>query len=339
MNKIAVIFGGSGFVGVSFAKHLVEEKKYKKVYLLDIENVASKKIPFRSEVLKNYSEIKELHCDVREKININNLGKVDLIANFAAIHREPGHKGIEYFETNIKGAENVTKFAEKVGCKDIIFTSSISPYGISNDEKTELSQVNPATPYGSSKFSAEKIHEIWQKKDSLRKLLIVRPGVIYGPGEGGNVTRLIKAIKGKYFFYTGNKKTVKAGIYIKELCNMISWACDNIMSNQNFYLFNATYDPAPSLENYVINIQKVLNTNFPVIQIPYLLLIFASYIISFIFDLLRFKHPFSPIRIRKLVRSNRVKPLKIINSGYKYLYTTEQTFFDWKKEYKNDWQS
>ena len=335
--KCAVIFGGSGFVGVFFAKHLIEQKEYNKVYLLDIEDVASKKVPFRSEVLRKYSEIQEIYCDVRESININNTENIDLIANFAAIHREPGHEGIEYFETNIKGAENVTRFAEQVDCKNIIFTSSISPYGISEEEKNEFSQVNPATPYGSSKLSAEKIHEIWQKKDDLRKLLIVRPGVIYGPGEGGNVTRLIKAIKGKYFFYTGNKKTIKAGIYIKELCSMMSWANEKILKTDNFYLFNATYDPAPTLEDYVENIKRVLNSGFPVFQVPYFLLIISSYIISFILDSIRLKHPFSPLRIRKLVRSNKVKPLNIVESGYEFIYTTEQTFSDWEQECKNDW--
>ena len=37
----------------------------------------------------------------------------DVIFNFAAVHRTPGHEDHEYFETNIRGAENVVAFAEK----------------------------------------------------------------------------------------------------------------------------------------------------------------------------------------------------------------------------------
>ena len=37
----------------------------------------------------------------------------DVIFNFAAVHRAPGHEDHEYFETNIRGAENVVAFAEK----------------------------------------------------------------------------------------------------------------------------------------------------------------------------------------------------------------------------------
>ena len=72
-------------------------------------------------------------ADVIQELVLNKLPKkIDVIINLAAVHREPGHKLHEYFTTNILGAENVCDFAEKVKCNRIIFTSSISPYGIEN---------------------------------------------------------------------------------------------------------------------------------------------------------------------------------------------------------------
>ena len=109
------------------------------------------------------------------------------------------------------------------------------------------------------------------------------------------------------------------------------------MKTDNFYLFNATYDPAPSLEDYVENIKRVLNSGFPVFQVPYFLLIISSYIISFILDSIRLKHPFSPLRVRKLVISNKVKPLNIVESGYEYIYTTSKHFLIGSRSAKNDW--
>ena len=54
---------------------------------------------------------------MRKPINIENVQftENDLIINLAAIHRMPGHKDFEYFETNIKGAENICDFAEDKG--------------------------------------------------------------------------------------------------------------------------------------------------------------------------------------------------------------------------------
>jgi nucleoside-diphosphate-sugar epimerase len=101
-----------------------------------------------------------------------------------------------------------------------IFTSSISPYGVSEIIKDESSLPILLSPYGSSKLVAGKIHQVWHAKDiKNRRLLIVRPGVVFGPGEGGNVSRLIEAVIGRYFFLMSNKSIRKAGVYVKELCN------------------------------------------------------------------------------------------------------------------------
>ena len=45
--------------------------------------------------------------------------EIDLVANFAAIHREPGHEDHEYYRCNLLGAENVCDWAEKIGCQKL----------------------------------------------------------------------------------------------------------------------------------------------------------------------------------------------------------------------------
>ena len=148
----------------------------------------------------------------------------DVIFNFAAVHRTPGHEDHEYFETNIRGAENVVAFAEKWNIKKIVFTSSIAPYGAAEELKKETTLPTPNTAYGISKLIAEKIHEKWQNGDAAhRQLTIVRPGVVFGKGENGNFTRLYWAIRGHKFAYPGRKDTIKACIYVKELVRFLLW--------------------------------------------------------------------------------------------------------------------
>ncbi len=226
--KNCVIFGGTGFIGLNFARHLLGLNSSIKIVFADIK---PPNLDFHPGVLRDIlgkGEVKYINIDVRHPINSNEFsGAVDLAVNLAAVHREPGHEAYEYFETNLNGAENVCNWAEKVGCNNIIFTSSIAPYGPSEKERDEKSLPVPLTPYGASKLTAEKIHTAWQRADKKsRRLLIVRPGVVFGPGEGGNVTRLVKAVLGRYFFYMGNQKTRKAGGYIKELCNSLIWALE-----------------------------------------------------------------------------------------------------------------
>ena len=224
--KTAVIFGGTGFIGTFFAKHLIHDCNFEKVYLYDNESIGNKGFRFRSDMIKANPQIEFIEGDVKNNINWIPSESIDLIANFAAVHREPGHKSNEYFECNLLGAENVCNWAENINCNRIIFSSSIAPYGPSEEIRDEKSIPVPSTAYGSSKLAAEKIHQIWQAKECCRQLVIVRPGVVFGPGEGGNVSRLIKAVLRRYFFYMANRDTRKAGVYVKELCNAMIWVLD-----------------------------------------------------------------------------------------------------------------
>ena len=279
-----------------------------------------------------------MKCDVRDQINWIPKEKIDLIANFAAIHREPGHNHYEYYDTNIKGAENVCNWASHINCKKLIFTSSISPYGTGEAIKTERSTPQPNTAYGSSKLAAEKIHQIWQSSDNERQLVIVRPGVVFGPSENGNVSRLIHAVRKRYFFYMGNKNTCKAGVYVKELCKAMMWVLKSKKAKfEKFTLFNMSMNPQPSVQDYVDTIIKVSNIKIFVPHLPKRLLLVVSYFIEAIAKPLRINQPFSPVRIRKLALSNNIEPSYLLDQNYKFEYSLEDAFRDWKKECPNEW--
>ncbi|MGH9877596.1 MAG: NAD-dependent epimerase/dehydratase family protein, partial [Nitrososphaerales archaeon] len=177
----AVIFGGTGFIGTFFAEHLLATDSFSKVYLFDKELLEAKSSKYRKGLVQGLSQTEIVVGDVRQEIAWQPQENVTLIANLAAVHREPGHEDFEYYETNLLGAENICAWAERVGCDDIIFTSSISPYGPSDQQKNECSLPVPTTAYGGSKLVAEKIHQTWLARDSdKRHLVIVRPGVVFG---------------------------------------------------------------------------------------------------------------------------------------------------------------
>lgn len=336
----AVIFGGSGFIGVCFAQHLINSGNFKKVYLFDKDQVTQKPFPHRARLVNGSAELVEVKGDVRHEVIWQPEEKVSLIANFAAVHREPGHEDFEYYETNLLGAENVCAWAEQVGCNEIIFTSSISPYGASEQQKDERSLPVPLTAYGGSKLVAEKIHQTWLAADrTQRHLVIVRPGVVFGPGEGGNVSRLVKAVLKRYFFYMGNRDTRKAGTYVKELCAAMCWVLQRQKAQGlHFSLFNMSMNPGPSIQEYVQAICTVAGVQRRVPGIPYPLLLTAAYGIDLIARPLGIKHPFSPVRIRKLVRSNNIHPGYLVEQGYPYQHSLESALADWKADCPEEWR-
>ncbi len=337
-----VIFGGAGFIGLHFTNYLLEKNLAKHIFLADIKKrEPSLHFKINPTLWQERVTVPDT-IDVRRCIEKKHFPeKIDLIINLAAIHREPGHKHNEYFETNILGAQNVTAFAEEVDCTQIIFTSSISPYGRSDFGKDENSLTEPLTAYGSSKLVAEKVHLIWQAKEQqIRKLIIVRPGVVFGPGEGGNVSRMIKAIIKGYFFYTGNKKTIKAGGYIKELCNTIAWAQNKqISDNENVILYNFSTYPIPSMQDFTETVQRVAGINRKIFSVPHVLLWSIAYILEVLLKPLKISHPFSPVRLDKLIRPNNIKPSFLLEKGYVPLYTLQSAMEDWKQECEKEWQA
>ena len=337
---VCILFGGSGFIGTHLARHLLEREMAEQIYLADIH---PPDLNVWSEVLQRVygnGRLRYVPVDVRRLIEHADLpSQADLVVNLAAVHREPGHKPHEYFATNILGAENVCAWTEQAECPWIIFTSSIAPYGPTEDEKDEGALPVPETPYGASKLAAEKIHLAWQRGAADRRLLTVRPGVVFGPGEGGNLTRLVRAVLGRYFFYMGNRQTRKAGGYVKELCHALTWVVDRqAAQGDGTVLFNFTMDPAPTVEEYVQTVCRVAGVRRFVPALPYSLLLGASYPIEALSRPLGIQQPISPVRIRKLVHSNNIVPAYLRKAGYPYRYTLAHALTDWCKERPEDWR-
>jgi GlcNAc-P-P-Und epimerase len=343
MSNTIIIFGGTGFIGLHFTRYLLDNKLADRIVLADIKP-PDKHIAhiFIKPDLDSAQVIYE-QCDVRQTVRLKSLEEappVSLICNFAAVHREPGHESHEYYETNIPGSETVTAFAEQINCSHILFTSSISPYGPTEDAKDESVIPTPETAYGGSKLAAELIHKIWwNKAPQSRKLLIVRPGVVFGPGEGGNVSRLVRLITKGFFIYAGNQDTRKAGIYVKELCHGMFWLLNRQgQTSARLLTANMTMNPGPSMQEYVDTICNVMPKKVMAPSVPPSLLMLAARLISTVTDMLGIQQPVNPVRVRKLIRSNNILPGTLQKEGYQYVYSLKSALADWKEKLPSEWR-
>lgn len=329
-----IITGGTGFIGTHLTNLILAEHPDAKVWNLDIVKPGTP-----NPVVKNYKPaVREgemlgstyVEYDVRKPIGELPFTPTpeDVIYNFAAVHRTPGHEDIEYFETNIRGAENICAFAEKYGIKQIVFTSSIAPYGASEQLKTEETLPTPNTPYGISKLVAEKIHIAWQKGGEGRKLTIVRPGVVFGRGENGNFSRLYWGIRKHTFAYPGRKDTIKACVYVKELVRFILW---NVEKRETpFDIFNCTFEPAYTIEQIVTAMKKVTGLTQSVPYIPNSIIMPMAACAKMVGSPMGI----CPARVKKLQISTNICGKKMANSGYQFKYSFEEALDDWYNDNK-----
>ena len=318
--KSIVIFGGSGFVGTHLKAMIDKQSAFDKIYIADIR--APKTMNDRCEYVP---------CDVRRSIDPAAFKeRPSFIVNFAAVHTSPGHPAHEYFETNILGARNVCAFAESQGIDTIVFTSSISVYGPGEDEKTEESVQMPNIPYGSSKAIAEYIHREWFLKNEDRRMLcILRPGVIYGPGEGGNFTRIANALEKGFFPLPGRTDTIKACLYVKDICRFIM---EQFEGHPGYSLYNFCDPEKITIGDIVKAFKKTLGyTSWtPLIPLPVINMgvgLLGMLNVPFVR-----KMGMVPERIVKLVRSTNISSKKLAMSGFTFKYSLEEALRDWSKD-------
>lgn len=330
--RVAILLGGSGYIAKYLLKRFIELEAFDNYFVLDIRSLDG----FEKE--QEIGLLKWQFGDVREVIDLN-MEDIDLnnswIFNFAAVHREPGHTYKEYFDTNIPGAKNTVELASRLGIKNVFFTSSIAPYGKSLEQRTENSALYPETAYGISKGMAELIHQEWLAQNKERRLIIVRPSVIYGPNDPGNIYRMINALKKGFFVLPDGGKIIKGYGYIYGLVDSILFTMNKTESK---IIYNYAENPTVPLYEMVSVIKEEFNYSKPTISLPVNII---SLIAFFVYPLLRLlgkQTNIHPVRVRKAGFPTNVKPQYLLDNEFDFKYDLKTSLQHWKSVAPEDFK-
>lgn len=328
-HKTWWIFGGAGFIGQHFANSVLSQYAEDNAVLLDIRDPS---VIGWQTILSRYAKSQRLRyipCDVRKSLKLpESPATGDVVLNFAAVHREPGHRSEEYFATNIKGAENICHFAESTGCKEITFTSSISVYGEHHATADEDSEPSPKTAYGQSKLQAEQIHLDWANRTGGR-LSIIRPGVVFGPGEGGNVTRLVKESLRRQRAIHLKPDLAKAGIYIEELLALMHWLREQLVDSGKPLLVNGVSEELLYFNDYGKTLQALKQFEAAPLNIPVGALAAVLKLASPLKFLVPATSKFHPERLLKLTRPNAIRSRRLKEMNYPFSWPLDRAMADW----------
>jgi nucleoside-diphosphate-sugar epimerase len=226
------------------------------------------------------------------------------IINLAAEHKDNVQPQSKYYDVNVIGARNVCKVAEEKNVQQIIFTSSVAVYGFSTDNTDESGDINFINEYGRTKYLAEEVYREWQQADpEARSLVIVRPTVIFGPGNRGNVYNLLKQVASKRFVMFGKGENIKSMAYVENVADFLVH-CTSF--GPGIHLYNYVDKPDMTVYELVSCARKVLfGRNDVGISLPKV----VGVGIGMVFDIFSYvtsiQLPVSSIRVKKFLASTR----------------------------------
>lgn len=274
------IIGGNGFLGKNLSD-LLKSKSYSfKIFDKSLKN-------------ENYVDITSLQ-------SLNNISPCDALINLAAEHRDDVFPKSLYDDVNVEGSRNICEYAKNNNINKIIFTSSVAIYGFAPPNTDETGRANYFNDYGRTKYLAEQIYKDWQAEDpEKRSLVIVRPTVIFGEGNRGNVYNLLKQIAFGRFVMFGNGKNKKSMAYID---NVVAFLEYSLSFKPGVHIYNYIDKPDFDMNSLVSEVRKTLfSKNNVGLRLPAFLGISIGYLADFVAKVTGKQLPVSIIRVKKFM--------------------------------------
>jgi nucleoside-diphosphate-sugar epimerase len=133
----------------------------------------------------------------------------------------------EYRKVNVEGTRALVKQAAKAGVKHFVFMSSLHAVAADSDERlSEQTEPHPVSAYGRSKLAAEKaIQE--ELRTSGCAWTILRPPLVYGPGNQANFGLLLRLVKTGIPLPLASVRNRRSFIYVENLVGLIAICLGN----------------------------------------------------------------------------------------------------------------
>lgn len=174
-----LITGGAGYVGTDLVQRLAQDPNVTEVVIYDNLSRPNYNL-FLSEKFSN-APIRFVKGELLDTRKLKkSLEGVEVVYHLAAKVTTPfAHQDAHAFEqTNQWGTAELSYLLEESSVKTLVYLSSVSVYGSSNEEVTEEAIPNPHTYYGISKLLGERMLERFF--DSDIKTYVIRCGNVYG---------------------------------------------------------------------------------------------------------------------------------------------------------------
>lgn len=294
-----IIIGGSGFIGTRLSMRL--SKSEQSFQIVD-------------KAQSGFFPDKVLIADVRKPLSLSFSKEPSVFINLSAEHRDDVRPLSLYDEVNVGGARNVCDLARAKGVYKIIFTSSVAVYGFAPLGTSESGAIAPFNDYGRTKWEAEQVYKQWQAEDPQnRTLVIVRPTVVFGERNRGNVFNLLKQIASGKFVMIGNGLNRKSMAYVENVVAFLEYSLD---FKPGVHIYNYIDKPDFTMNSLVAHVNKLLGRPAEIkFRLPFSIGLLIGSCFDLVAKITGKKFPISAIRVKKFC-ANSVYESAIESTGF-----------------------
>lgn len=295
------VVGGSGFIGTRLCARLVNTGE-QRFHIVD---------KVRSQSYGDVSRIADVRSidALREAVPAG-----AVIVNLAAEHRDDVSPPSLYDDVNVQGARNICTVAREKQVRCIVFTSSVAVYGFAPLGTDESGTINPFNDYGRTKYEAEQVLRAWQEEaPDTRTLVIVRPTVVFGENNRGNVYNLLRQVAIGRFVMIGDGMNRKSMAYVE---NVAAFLQHSLTAPPGVHVFNYVDKPDFTMNELVAQVSGLLGRPNPSrVRLPVTLGLLIGSCFDAVAKVSGRKFPISAVRVRKFC-ANSVYGSAAFNAGF-----------------------
>jgi len=166
---VVLVTGGTGFIG-SHTSLVLLQIGYEIIIVDSLKNSSKNVINNINNIRNKNNKVHFFEGDLRDKHFLkkvfamsNDMGKrIEAVIHFAGYKAvgESVLKPLKYWNNNVFGTINLLEIMTEFNCKTLIFSSSATVYGFSENSKiSEDLKIEPINPYGNTKHAIEKLLE------------------------------------------------------------------------------------------------------------------------------------------------------------------------------------
>lgn len=288
-----MVTGGTGFTGSHLVKRLLQRGH--QVLVLDKEAGL-----FFQELTGLGAQI---HLgDILDKELVSRLvAGCQVVFHVAAAFRQITAPKKVYWQVNVEGTRQLAEICLSAGVERFIYCSTEGVHGkIPHPPADETAPIAPKDYYQYTKYEGEKaLAEVAARG---LKTIILRPTAIYGPGDPGRFLMLFKMAKKGFFPMFGSGKITYHPVYIDNFCDAFELSMTRPEAvGQTYLIADEKYY---SLNEIVASVGRALGKKVRIIHLPFLPLLWASYLCEWLCFPLKITPPFF-VRRADWYRENR----------------------------------